>query len=288
MPTLRMLVQPAVLACAVWTVAADASAAPPPAAGAPGRPAKAATGGTAKRARVDPAIEQAQKQMNSGDRTQIESGIQNLGMLGKREVIAPLADRIRRGLPPELLETAILTLMTLGDDEAGPVLHELALHRRPEVRLRAVEALAALKAPGAETALVHALSDGDDRVRSAAATGLGDLGAQDSLEVLFLALDRGNLAASPAIGKVIDPTQTARLVGYLGKIPFYSLAPALGEVLKRPDVAEPAKLAVITGLQEAATPGVKGFLSDVMTAGGDAIGPNLKRAILRAMQEIAD
>lgn len=249
------------------------------------KPGKGRAKGAAK---VDPAIEQAQKLMDAGDRTQVESGIQSLGLIGKKEAVAPLAERIRRGLPPELMETAILTLMTLGEQEAGPVLNELAAHRRPEVRLRAIEAIAAIRPSGAEATLVDALSDSDDKVRSAAATGLGEIGARGSFEVLFHALDRGNFAASQAIGKVVEPAQATRLLGYLGRIPFYSLSPALGEVIKRTDVADKAKVEVITGLQEAATPEVKGFLGDVMATGGDALNADIKRAIMRAMQEIAD
>lgn len=291
MPATRILVGCSVVLAATLGVSASAWAAPragslPSEAGGgkAGKPGK----GKAKPAKVDPAIEQAQKLLESGDRAQVESGIQSLGLIGKKEAVAPLAERIRRGLPPELMETAILTLMTLGEPDAGPVLNELASHRRPEVRLRAVEAIAAIRPAGAEATLVNALSDGDDRVRSAAATGLGEIGAKGAFEVLFHALDRGNLAASQSIGKLVEPTQATRLLGYLGRIPFYSFSPALAEVLKRTDVADNAKIEVITGLQETATPEVKGFLGDVMASGGDALGANVKRAIMRAMQEIAD
>lgn len=282
-----MVLTAALLAPGITSAEPKAPAAAAPKAGGPAKGAAAKTKGKPA-AKVDPAIVEAQKLLDSGDRAQVETGIQSLGMMGKKEAVAPLAARIRRGLPPELMETAILTLMTLGDAEAGPVLTELASHRRPEVRLRAIEAISSVRPAGAEATLVTALSDGDDGVRSAAATGLGEIGARGSLEVLFLALDRGNLAASPAIGKVVEPAQAARIAGYLGRIPFYSLSPALGEVLKRADVDEATKLNVIAELQEAATPEVKGFLGDVMATGGDALGPNLKRAIMRAMQEIAD
>jgi hypothetical protein len=33
---------------------------------------------------------------------------------------------------------------------------------------------------------------------------------------------------------------------------------------------------------------VKGFLGDVIAAGGGALSPNLSRALLRSMQEIAN
>ena len=70
-------------------------------------------------------------------------------------------------------------------------------------------------------------------MRSAAASGLGDIGKPGSLEKLFLALDRGNFEASGAIGKIVAPGDVKRLVGYLGRLPFHSLGPALAEVLQR-------------------------------------------------------
>ena len=70
----------------------------------------------------------------------------------------PLEERIRKGLPPDLLEAAIVTLMALSQPEAGPVLYELSTHRRPDIRLRSIEAITATHPPGAETALIAALS----------------------------------------------------------------------------------------------------------------------------------
>ena len=57
--------------------------------------------------------------------------------------------RIRQGLPPDLLDQAITTLMALSQPNAGPVLFELTAHRRADVRLHAVEAIAATNPPGA-------------------------------------------------------------------------------------------------------------------------------------------
>jgi hypothetical protein len=255
------------------------------------KPPKAGKG--TKTGAVDPknkaAIESAKAMMASSDRAQVEAGIQSLGLLGSADAVEPLATRIRQGLPPQLLETAIVTLMALGQPSAGPVLYELTAHRRADVRLRAVEAIAATNPPGGERGLLSALSDADPRVRSAAAVGLGDIGAgQGAIEKLFLALDRGNMEASGTIGKIIAPGDVARLTGYLGKVPFRNLGPALAQVLKRKDVAEPAKLEVIVRLEETGTPEVKGFLNDLIAAGTEPYSANVSKALLRAMQEIAE
>jgi hypothetical protein len=239
-------------------------------------------------AKTNPAVESARGMMGSSKRENVEAGIQSLGLLGTADAVEPLAARIRLGLPPDLLETAIVTLMALGQPNAGPVLHELTMHRRAEVRLRAVEAIAAINPPGAERALTAALSDSDARVRSAAAVGLGDIGARGAIEKLFLALDRGNMEASGAIGKVIAPGEVSRLSGYLGQVPFRNLGPALAQVLQRPDVADKAKLDIVVRLQEVGTPEVKGYLGDLIAASGESLSPGLSRSLLKAMQEIAD
>jgi HEAT repeat protein len=250
------------------------------------KPSKAKESPAAAKNRM--AIANAQGLMGSSDRDTVEAGIQSLGLLGTADAVEPLAERIRQGLPPELLETAIVTLMALGQPKAGPVLYELTAHRRPDIRLRAVEAIAATNPPGAEDALSAALSDSDPRVRAAAATGLGEVGSASSLEKLFLALDRGNMEASGAIGRVMPPAQVKRLTGYLGQIPFRSLGPALAQVLRRSDVSESQKLELIARLQEVGTREVKGYLGDLIAAGAEGLSSNLSRAMLRAMQEIAE
>jgi HEAT repeat protein len=234
------------------------------------------------------AIENAKRLMASGKRQDIEAGIQSLGLLGTKEAVEPLAARIHEGLSPELLEAAIVTLMALGQPNAGPVLYDLTAHRRPQIRLRAIEAIVATRPPGAEHALTTALSDSDPAVRSAAATGLGELGATSALEKLFLALDRGNLEASGAIGKIIAPGHVKRLAEYLGKVPFHYLGPALAQVFQRADVAESTKLELVARLEEVGTVEVKGYLGDLISSAGQSLSPTVSRALLHAMQEIAN
>jgi hypothetical protein len=267
--------------------AVTATAAPKAKAAPNAAPKAAAKKKAGPSAATQAAIASAQKMMASGKRDEVEAGIQSLGLLGTQDAVEPLAQRIREGLAPELLEQAITTLMALGQPSAGPVLYELTAHRRPEIRLRAVEAIVATKPSGAEQALISALSDSDLKVRSAAATGLGEVGTNAALEKLFLALDRGNFEASSAIGKVVAPADVRRLVSYLGKLPFHSLGPALAQVLQRPDVAENAKLDIIARLEEVGTPEVKGYLGDLI-ASGATLPPNVSKAVLRAMTEIAN
>jgi HEAT repeat protein len=240
------------------------------------------------KAEAQVSLDKAAAMLDSSDRETVANGIQNLGLLGKAAAVPPLLRRIRRGLPPDLLELSIMTLTALGQKDAGPMLFELAMHRRPLIRTRAVEAIASINPPGAESALVAALSDSDAQVRAAAATGLGEVGTKASLDTLFHALDRGVMEAATAIGKVIPADQVDRLLGYLDQIPFRSLSPAFDQVLSREDVSEKAKLKVIAGLQDLATSEIKGYLVDFLSSAGETASPAIIRAVRSAVQLIAD
>jgi HEAT repeat protein len=239
-------------------------------------------------ARADEQVAAAAALLVSSDHDEIETGIQSLGLIGTPAAVAPLIARVRAGLPADLLETAIVTLMALGQPQAAPLFFELLEYRRPDVRIRAIEGIVALNPKGAEEAMQKCLSDMDSRVRSAAALALGELKAAGSVELLFRALDHGNFEASQAIGQAVRSDQVARLLGYVGTIPFHALAPALTEILQRKDIGERDKLNVVSRLQDVGTHEVKNYFGDVMRSSGGKLPPSVSRAIVQAMQEIAD
>lgn len=231
---------------------------------------------------------EATQLLDSGDRAQIEAGIQALGLIGDKQALETLSARVRRGLPRDLLLTAVFTIGAMGLPEAGPLLISLTTHRNAEVRARTIEIIAALQPPGSASALMSALSDPDPQVRSVAATGLGDLGASEALDRLFLAQDRGVAEASVAIGKVVKARDVPRLLEYLGRTPLHALAPALKSVLTRTDVDENTRLQVVARLSELATPEVRTFLREVLANSGTQLPARLRSAIGTAAQQIAD
>jgi HEAT repeat protein len=251
-------------------------------------PAEAKETPARKGKKEDKNVLAAQALLSSSDRDQVEAGIQSLGLIGTAAAAPPIIARVRAGLPPDLLETSIITLMALGQPQAGPLYLELLEHRRPEVRVRAIEAIVALKPKDAEPALQRALADLDPKVRSSAATALGELRAAGSVEQLFLSLDRGNYEASSAIGHALRTDHVPRLLSYLGTLPFHHLKPAFTQVMQRKDIAEKDKLLVVSKLQEVGTREVKDYFGDLIRESGEALAEPLKRAVLRAMQEIAD
>ena len=235
-----------------------------------------------------PGLAGALAQLDSHDEDTIRGGIEALGLLGTPDVVEPLSARVRRGLPPELLELAVDTLVITGRVEAGPVLIVLVAHRRPEIRLKAVQGIASLKPRGAEQSLTLALGDHDSQVRAVAAVGLGAIGARGSVDQLFLALERGVLEASTSIGQLATPAEAARLLGYLGRLSFDAISPGLGELLARADVPDRTKLDVIARLAELATGGTKTFLQDYVAALPSTDHGAVRRAAEDAAMRIAD
>lgn len=207
-------------------------------------------------------LEQATALLDSGSPDEVRTGIEAMGLLGVAEAVAPLTTRIRRGLPPELLVTAVDTLGILGRNEAGPILFELAQHRRPEVRLRAVQAIATCRPDGADRALVLSLSDSSAPVRTAAAQTLGELRAVSALDSLFLAYDHGVLEAGPAIAEVARVEDVARVLAYVGHHPFATLRPMLLTLMQRNDLPARTRLTVVSAVSELATAEARALLEE--------------------------
>ncbi len=216
---------------------------------------------------------------------EVRGGLEALGLLGNARAVTPIAERIRRGLPPDLLGVATDTLMILGRPEAGSVLFELTRHRRAEIRLKAVQAIVACRPRGADRVLVEALGDGEATVRGAAAEGLGTLGARSAVDALFHAMERHVPEAPMAIAAVANAGDVDRFLGLLGRVPFAEATPALGEMLHRADLAATAKLAIVHRISELATPEVRQFLEDLV-ASPDGVPANVLRAAQDAIPRI--
>jgi len=207
-------------------------------------------------------LEQATALLDSASVDEVRSGIEAMGLLGSPGAVAPLSARIRRGPPPELPPTDVHPPRLLGRNEAGPVLFELVQHRRPEVRLRAVQAIATCRPDGADRALVVALSDSSAPVRTAAAQTLGELRAVSALDSLFLASDHGGTEAGPAIPQV-PPTQgLARVTAVRCPPPLGALRPMLLTLMQRADLPARARLTVVSAVSELATAEARALLEE--------------------------
>lgn len=220
-------------------------------------------------------------QLDSPDSDQIRQAIEALSVTPSAQAVELLTKRIETGLSPDLLAAAMDALLAINHASAGPVLYELATHRRADVRLKAVDIIVHIRPTGAERALVTSLSDSSPRVRGAAAMGLGQLKAKSAMESLFLSLDRGTFEAAHAIALMAGPSEIDRLLNYIGHVPFDTMTPALDELLARRDVADRKKLDVIAKLQEIATPEARDFLQRFI----ESLSPNNHTPVRRAAED---
>ncbi|MAQ17376.1 MAG: hypothetical protein CMN30_21590 [Sandaracinus sp.] len=218
-----------------------------------------ATTGEAQEMRFDDAV----ALLETDDPDSIQLALETLGARSEARAVAPIAARIRGGLPAELADMAVMTLGAIGRAEAGPVLFELLSHRRADLRRITVEAIAAIEPRGAGEALVRTLSDPDPSVRAAAALAIGQIGYRAGIDSLFASLDHDNLEAAQGIGQLATPAHVDRLFGYVGRLPLDALIPALNELFARDDFPAPAKIELIGRLAELATPEVKTYLTDL-------------------------
>ncbi|MBI2895452.1 MAG: HEAT repeat domain-containing protein [Deltaproteobacteria bacterium] len=198
--------------------------------------------------------------LRSGNVEEVKGALETLGVSGSPRGIPILTAYVRSGPPSQVIETAVEAIGALGGAQSAAILIELQTHRRPGVRLRAVEASASIHSPDVAAALEAALDDSDAQVRGAAARGLAQAGTRQNVEVLFHAFERGVFEASTAIGTLGNPADAERFIGFLGRIPFDKMVPGLDAFLNRRDLGNPPKVTIIRRLQELATVEVKSFL----------------------------
>jgi HEAT repeat protein len=163
-----------------------------------------------------------------------------------------------------------------------PLLSMYARHRNPDLRKKAIVALAALSAPAVEAPVktgakgakaaaapvvaaapaaaspavasvtplfIAALSDSSSEVRAAAAETLGNRHEKTAEPALIKLLLRKDAAAPAALGQ-IGGADTARALGeMIGNVPDRLISETLGELLKRPDFGpDPLRVEVVKTL----------------------------------------
>jgi len=236
---------------------------------------------------AQPSLEEIAIMLSSADGDEVRTAIEAAAGLGSPDVIPMIGERVRAGLPADLLDAAIDSLTLLGDPAVADVFIELATHRRASVRLRAVQALASLRTKGAERVLTRALGDSDPAVREAAAEGLGEINAKAALADLFRAFDRGISQSARAIGKLAGDAETPRILGYLGQVPMTSLTPMFEALFSRREVSEAMKLKIVVQLQELGTAEARGYLEGLSKQLPPDAPARVRRAVEDAIVRIA-
>jgi HEAT repeat protein len=262
---------PVLLATSETAPAAKPSLAPP-------RPVAAKASDKAERAA---ALKGATNQLESFDPAVIETGFGTLAKLGGRDAAEPVIARLRRGLPPQLIDAALDALVTLKQPVAVPALLELTTHRRWQVREQALDALGALQARSAQSALLYALDDPSAEVREASARALARVGDGRASAALLTAHERGVKGALVALG-TIGGQREAELLGKRAQTECAAMTPALLAMLQRPNQFSALKLRAVAVLASAKTSESTQCLNGLLSGLAADADPRLRSVLAKA------
>jgi len=242
----------------------------------------------AKKVKISPEVKEASDLLKSEDDEKKLEGIKKLAELADPAGVEPLIQLLKEGQKDKVTEAAIDALGAISSPTSIPILIEYMKHRRPAVRILAVNAIAEIKDKQVIDALKNALKDSDAGVRKSAALALGRYGDQSAVGILFKAFERNVTEAVIAIGQIGNVDDMERLSGYLGKSPLSLLLPGFSEFLARDNFPENGKIKIIEKLKELAGPEVKQFLIKFVAGlPPDYKGP-LKTKAEEAINSIAD
>ncbi len=202
--------------------------------------------------------------LSSDNPDEVREAIDLLSIIDDPRVIPHLAHVLRSGQPDAITDRAVEALGGLANPAAIDVLSAFRHHRRPGVRRRAYQGLAAIRDRRIPGLLERGLADSDRNVRATAALALGEIGADGSLDVLFRAFERGVVEAAIAIGKLGNRQAVARFDEHLGDRPLAIMLSGYKEFLGRRDIPNEVKTEVVARLGEVSGPMVRRFLQEFL------------------------
>ena len=234
----------------------------------------------------DEVLRTAEAKLATGDEPAIRQALHSLGELGGDAAAHAVVARLRRGLPPQLIEAAIDTLVLLNRPSLAPPLLELTQHRRIQIRIKAMQALAALKMKSAQSALLYALDDPSSEVRTAAVEALSAVGNSRALPALYTAAERDVPGAWRAIGSIATPADVKGLVARSQKVELLQIRPALDALLARTDLPVDAKLRMIQHVASLGSPGARACLVEWLAANKTDGHPRVRKALLDSVARL--
>jgi HEAT repeat protein len=197
-----------------------------------------------------------------GDEASIRQAFSTLSELGGDAAAEAVVARLRRGLPPQLIEAAIDDLVLLNRPVVGAALLELTQHRRIQIRIKAMQALGALKQHSAQAALLYALDDPSSDVRSAAVDALSAVGNARALPALLTAAERNVPGAWSAIGNLASAADVKTVLAHAQDGDLMPIRPALDALVTRKDLPLDARVRLVQQLVALGSPSARACLSD--------------------------
>jgi HEAT repeat protein len=250
--------------------AAGASSAAP---GKGARGAKAATAAAAlppaPRGKNLPAdkLDKLRAQLFEGDAGASAEAARELGESGAANATAPLYDLLAGGTAPERAAPALDALGKLADAHAIEVLALYAGNRRPDLRRLAVRGLGAIADGRVVPTLLDRLGDSAPDVRAAAAEALASRKERRATARLLMLVKRNDPGAAGPLGQLATPDMIPALAELQGSIDDGVLATALGEYVKRDEVADQLRVDVLSTINKlpgaAATTALVEYLASI-------------------------
>jgi HEAT repeat protein len=241
-----------------------------------------------KKSKLSKEGKKAAELLESKDVDEILEGVTTLGELAEPGGAEPLMELLEKGPPDKVTEASLDALGAISNPDSIPVIIEYMHHRRPKVRIIAINAIAEIKDKRVVEALKSALGDSHEKVRRAAAYALGRYGDPAAVDVLFKAFDRDVPEAAIAIGQIGGVDAMERLSGYLEDAPLSILKPGFYEFLTREDFPVKGKIAIVDKLLQLAGPEVKEFLKQYAATLGEDANLKLRQKVADAIDSIAD
>ena len=228
-------------------------------------------------------------QLTSKERNDVRDGYLAMESLDTEVAAACVqtANRVlARGLPVDLATTALRALAKVGHESSSRPIRSYLVHRHTELRREAVKALVKTKGPDAKLGLRRALSDGDAMVRGLAATGLGELGATEHVDGLFMALDHDVPEAAASIGQLCTADQCEQYASRTGRIGFDVMVTGFDQILFRDpkQMTDDQKIRIIGRVRELGTGEAHRFLKDVQGRWPQDWSERVKKAVDLAVQ----
>jgi HEAT repeat protein len=171
-----------------------------------------------------------------------------LGDSAARNAAPPLTELLAVGTVPALAVEVMGALEKIRDPKAMQALTLYAGNRNAPVRKAAVKALAALPEHRVNGVLIERLGDSSQEVRAAAAEALAARKETRAAPRLFKLVAKNDAGAAAPLGALISADDVPRLAELRGRADDSVLATALGEFLKRPNVADRLRVDVIRTL----------------------------------------
>lgn len=207
------------------------------------------------------------KELRSPEEQKAVEAATRIGEDTSTRALESILDELSVGAPPKVAAALLAGLAGRKDPRAVEVLTLYAHHRSPELRKKAVVAIAEISDPRVVPVLIASLSDSVEEVRAAAAKALAkrkETSAEDALVKLLAHKDQAAVDALAAIG---GPMLARKLGELFGQIPDALLANTLGGLLERPDFGpDPMRVEVVKAVAKLPGADATAVLTDYIKA----------------------